>query len=141
MNTNKLIDQFGSKPISQELIERIKKVCNVDDVHPFIKRGIVCSHRDLDEALDNIEQGRGVYLYTGRGPSTNSLHFGHLIPFMITKYLQDLFKCPLFIQITDDEKFLIKGEYTLTKYREMAENNISDISLFDFDPSLSHLFS
>nr|XP_011465773.1 PREDICTED: tryptophan--tRNA ligase, cytoplasmic-like [Fragaria vesca subsp. vesca] len=40
----------------------------------------------------------------GRGPSSESLHLGHLIPFMFAKYLQDAFKVPLVIQLTDDEK-------------------------------------
>jgi len=36
-----------------------------------------------------------MYLYTGRGPSSEALHLGHLIPFHFTKYLQDVFQCPL----------------------------------------------
>lgn len=43
-----------------------------------------------------------------QGPSSEALHLGHLIPFMFTKYLQDAFKVPLVIQLTDDEKFLWK---------------------------------
>ena len=31
-----------------------------------------------------------------------------MIPFMFTKWLQDVFGCPLVIQLTDDEKFLFK---------------------------------
>jgi len=41
------------------------------------------------------------------------MHLGHLLPFLFTKWLQDTFKVPLVIQITDDEKFFFKGEYTL----------------------------
>ena len=41
-----------------------------------------------------------------QGPSSEALHLGHLIPFMFTKWLQDAFKVPLVIQLTDDEKFL-----------------------------------
>ena len=47
-----------------------------------------CRHRDLDVVLDNYEAGKPMYLYTGRGPSSEALHLGHLIPFMFTKYLQ-----------------------------------------------------
>lgn len=49
-----------------------------------------------------------VYLYTGRGPSATSMHLGHAIPFILTKYLQDTFALPLVIQITDDEKYLFR---------------------------------
>lgn len=44
-----------------------------------------------------------------QGPSSESLHMGHLVPFMFTKYLQDAFKVPLVIQLTDDEKSIWKG--------------------------------
>ena len=44
-----------------------------------------------------------------QGPSSESLHMGHLVPFMMTKYLQDAFKVPLVIQLTDDEKSIWKG--------------------------------
>ena len=45
-----------------------------------------------------------------QGPSSDALHLGHLIPFFFTKYLQDAFKVPLVIQITDDEKTLWRYE-------------------------------
>lgn len=44
--------------------------------------------RDLDALLDAYEGGRKFYLYTGRGPSADALHLGHLVPFMFTQYLQ-----------------------------------------------------
>ena len=56
------------------------------------QRGIFFSHRDLDLILDNYAAGKPMYLYTGRGPSSEALHLGHLIPFMFTKWLQDVFK-------------------------------------------------
>jgi tryptophanyl-tRNA synthetase len=48
--------------------------------------------------LDLFEQKKPFFLYTGRGPSSGSLHLGHLIPFMFTKYLQDAFDVPLVVQ-------------------------------------------
>lgn len=54
-------------------------------VHHLIRRGIFFSHRDLKTLLEKREQGQPFYLYTGRGPSSGSMHIGHLIPFMITK--------------------------------------------------------
>jgi hypothetical protein len=44
--------------------------------------------RDLSDLLDLYEKGEKFYLYTGRGPSSEALHLGHLIPFMFTKYVQ-----------------------------------------------------
>ncbi len=43
-----------------------------------------------------------------QGPSSESLHLGHLVPFIFTKWLQDAFQVPLVIQITDDEKTLFR---------------------------------
>jgi len=37
--------------------------------------------------LDRYEQGKPFFLYTGRGPSSDSMHLGHLIPFMFTKFV------------------------------------------------------
>lgn len=109
---DKLIDQFGSSRITPELIERMEKVTGKKP-HRFLRRGIFFSHRDLSLILDLYEAGQKFYLYTGRGPSSESLHLGHVIPFQFTKWLQDTFDCPLVIQLTDDEKFLFKQELKL----------------------------
>ena len=135
---NKLIYQFGAQPISNDLIERFEKITQTK-AHKFLKRGIVISHRDLNKILDNIELGKEVYLYTGRGPSSESLHIGHLIPLMFTKYLQDALKCKLVIQMTTDEKYLFK-DLTLDQVRQMCYNNIKDIIAVGFDPQKTFIF-
>lgn len=109
---DRLINQFGSTKIDMNLIDRIEKVTG-KKVHRFLKRGIFFSHRDLHLLLDLYENGKKFYLYTGRGPSSEALHLGHMIPFLMTKWLQETFNCPLVIQLTDDEKFLFKQELDL----------------------------
>ena len=104
---DKLIDQFGSQRITQEIIERMERLTGKKP-HRFLRRGIFFSHRDINTILDLYEQGKKFYLYTGRGPSSDSLHLGHVVPFHFTKWLQETFNCPLVIQLTDDEKFLFK---------------------------------
>lgn len=84
---NKLIQQFGATPISSALLDRFEKVTGRKP-HRFLRRGIVFSHRDLEKILDRHEKGQPFYLYTGRGPSSGSLHVGHSIPFEFTKYVQ-----------------------------------------------------
>jgi tryptophanyl-tRNA synthetase len=86
---NKLIQQFGASPISPTLLERFEKVTG-KRAHRFLRRGIVFSHRDLEKILDRHEKGQPFYLYTGRGPSSGSLHVGHSIPFEFTKYVSHL---------------------------------------------------
>lgn len=83
---DKLIVEFGCSRITAEMIERIEKLTG-KPCHHFLKRDIFFSHRDLNIILDNYEKGIPFYLYTGRGPSTESMHLGHLMPFLFTKYL------------------------------------------------------
>lgn len=109
---DKLISQFGSQKLTDDLIERMERITG-KKVHRFLRRGIFFSHRDLTQLLDLYEKGKKFYLYTGRGPSSEALHLGHLIPFHFTKWLQDAFDCPLVIQLTDDEKFLFKNDLKL----------------------------
>ena len=82
----------------------------------MLRRNFFFSHRDLDLALHDAEKGRGFFLYTGRGPS-GPMHLGHMVPLLFTKWLQDAFKVNLYIEITDDEKFVVKREMQwLVKY-------------------------
>mmetsp|Transcript_10808 Transcript_10808/g.17004 ORF Transcript_10808/g.17004 Transcript_10808/m.17004 type:complete len:332 (+) Transcript_10808:1-996(+) len=88
-----------------------------------------------------------MYLYPGRGPSSSSMHLGHLIPFLFTKWLQDAFDVPLVIQMTDDEKFLFKGEYNqeagdnLSHYASLTIENAKDIIACGFKKDRTFLFS
>jgi len=135
----KLIRDFGSQPISEALIARFERVTGAV-AHPWLKRGIFFSHRDLDIVLDNYEKGKPMYLYTGRGPSSEALHLGHLVPFMFTKYLQDVFKCVLVVQMTDDEKFLWK-DLKLEECHRLAFENAKDIIACGFDITKTLIFS
>jgi len=90
--------------------------------------------------LDWVANKKPFYLYTGRGPSSKTMHIGHAVPFLLCKYIQDVFKIPFVIQITDDEKFLWKDmglEEAITNGKE----NIKDIIAFGFDPKLTYIFS
>lgn len=42
--------------------------------------------RDLELILTAYEQKKPFFLYTGRGPSSEAMHLGHLIPFIMTKW-------------------------------------------------------
>lgn len=95
---DKLISSFGSQRLGPDLIERMERLTG-KRAHRFLRRGIFFSHRDLSHLLDLYEAGQKFYLYTGRGPSSDALHLGHLISFHFTKWLQDTFDCPLVIQV------------------------------------------
>ena len=48
---DKLIRDFGSEKIDQELIERIERVTG-HRAHHWLRKGIFFSHRDMHELLD-----------------------------------------------------------------------------------------
>lgn len=133
-----LIRDFGTTQIDDELLKRFRKVTG-RTLHPLLARGIYFSHRELDKLLDHYEKGEPFYLYTGRGPSSGSMHIGHMIPFMFTQYLQEVFNCPLVIQLTDDEKFLWKS-LGFEEARRLARENAKDIIAFGFDVRKTFIF-
>lgn len=136
---NKLVKEFGCTVIEQDLIARVERITGVR-AHPFLRRGVFFAHRDLKELLDAYEKGEKFYLYTGRGPSSEALHFGHMVPFMFTKWLQDAFKVPLVIQLTDDEKCLWRALEQDEAVR-LAKENAKDIIACGFDPKRTFIFS
>jgi tryptophanyl-tRNA synthetase len=81
---DKLIDKFGCQRLDQTLIDRVHRLTGRPP-HVFLRRGVFFAHRDFNEILDAYEKGKKFYLYTGRGPSSEALHLGHLVPFMFTK--------------------------------------------------------
>lgn len=136
----KLIKQFGSSTISQTQIEKIEKLTG-QKAHRFLRRGIFFSERDLDFIISRVEQNKPFFLYTGRGPSSEAMHLGHLIPFVFTKYLQEAFNVPLVIQLTDDEKFLWKENLTVEEANRLAYENVKDIIACGFDKEKTFIFS
>ncbi len=86
------------------------------------------------------EKGEPFYLYTGRGPSSDALHLGHLVPFQFTQWLQRVFNVPLVIQLTDDEKFYWKRYLTLEEAGRLGFENAKDIIACGFDVSKTFIF-
>lgn len=145
----KLVREFGSTLIDPSLIERVERVTG-ERAHHFLRRGIFFSHRDMHHLLDLYEGGTPFYLYTGRGPSSDALHLGHLVPFIFTRYLQRVFRAPLVVQLTDDEKFLFAKDRdkddaiarrSLDDYRRLARENARDIVACGFDPERTFVFA
>lgn len=69
------------------------------------------------------------------------MHLGHLLPFIFTKWLQDVFKCPLVIQLTDDEKFFFKDEKKdIQHYSDLGIENAKDIIACGFDKERTFIF-
>ncbi|KAJ8950259.1 hypothetical protein NQ314_007947 [Rhamnusium bicolor] len=94
----------------------------------------------MNSILNCYEFKKPFYLYTGRGPSSRSMHVGHLIPFTLCKWLQDVFDVPLVIQLTDDEKSLWK-DIKLDEAHKMAYANARDIIAMGFDVEKTFIFT
>ncbi len=133
-----LIEQFGTKPITQDLVERLAK--HAGYTHLQLRRGIFFSHRDLDWWLDVHDKGEPVGLYTGRGPS-GPVHLGHMLPWVFTKYLQDAYGAHLYFQMTDDEKFLFNDDLTLDQTVGYTYDNALDLIAMGFDADKTHIIS
>jgi tryptophanyl-tRNA synthetase len=133
----RIINEFGLKEIDNDILEKIKSFTG--ELHVLLRRKHFFAHRDLDKVLAEVKTN-GFFLYTGRGPS-GPMHIGHLIPFMFTKWLQDKFKVNVYIELTDDEKFLEpKRKLTLEETKKWAYENILDIIAVGFDESRTFIF-
>lgn len=148
---DRVLTQFKSEKIDGALLQRLEGVIaqrHADlgrdgpppPLHPLLRRGVVFSHRDLPAVLEALEKKQSVYIYTGRGPSAGTMHVGHMIPFLVTKYLQDVLGCPLVIQLTDDEKFLFRDIPLGATMDKIVHSNIMDIIAFGFDPKRTFIF-
>lgn len=150
-----VLGQFGVEPLTPALINRwdslMKRSGKNIALHPWVKRGIFFSHRRFGEVLDAYESYLNekevnpdatcpIFIYTGRGPSSEAMHVGHLIPFMFAKYLQDAFDCNVVIQMSDDEKFYFK-DMPFKKVYDLGRKNAKDIIAVGFDPQKTFIFS
>jgi tryptophanyl-tRNA synthetase len=136
---DKLIERFGISRIDEKLKARIKK--NAGELHYMIRRGIFFSHRDMNWLLDEYEKGNKFYLYTGIAPS-GGMTIAHLLPFIMTKWLQDKFDAEVYIQIPDEEKFLAKRDpgLTLEKIHGLAYDAALNIAALGFDQKKTKIF-
>ncbi len=133
----KLVKDFGLKLIDDNLIQRIQRITG--ELNVMLRRKFFFAHRDLDLVLNDYENGKGFFLYTGRGPS-GPMHIGHLIPFYFTKWLQEKFNVNVYIEITDDEKFLEKDYLSYEEVQKWAYENVLDIIAVGFDPDKTFIF-
>ena len=128
---DKLIKQFGTQKISNDLLLKLQKITGED--HFMLRRGVFFSHRDLNLILENHQKGKDFFLYTGRGPSGHT-HIGHLVPWVFAKWLQDKFNVNMYFQLTDDEKFFSKQNITLEQTKNFAIENTLDFLALGFNP-------
>ena len=137
LNYDKIEKNFEINEIDINLKRNIANLTG--ELHLFLRRDLVSFHRNLKLILSDYKSKKGFFLITGRGPS-NNMHIGHLIPFMMAKWLQDKFKVNLYIQLADDEKFLNKT-HPVDLIRKYTHKNILDIIALKFDMDRTFIFS
>ncbi|TKA30663.1 hypothetical protein B0A50_02383 [Salinomyces thailandicus] len=146
---DRLIQDFGVQPLTDAHLARFEQVTG-KPAHRLMRRRLFFSHRDFDRILDTYEQYGTFMLYTGRGPSSGSMHLGHTVPFLFTKELQDIFDVPLVIMLTDDEKYLYtrskndgvqKKGAAVEDFLQFAHDNIKDIIALGFDPKKTFIYT
>ena len=135
---DRLRELFGTQEITPELLARLHHLAG-GELHPLLTRGIYYSHRDLAPLLDGYANGRPFFLYSGRGPS-GPLHTSHLVPFDLCLWLQKRLGVPMYIQITDDEKFWARSGLTREETAHWGLENLYDILALGFDPKRTHVF-
>lgn len=138
VNYEYLMKVFGVKPISEKLKKELKSIFN-GELHLFLRRDIFFSHRGIEWIIEDLRKGKRVFLYTGRGPS-GPMHLGHLMPIIFTKWLQDKLNANVYIEVTDDEKYLHDPKVSYEEVRKWALDNILDIIAVGFDPNKTFIF-
>jgi tryptophanyl-tRNA synthetase len=129
----KLVKEFGVSIIDDKLLERIKK--HAKELPLFLRRKVFFAHRDLNWLLDEYEKGNKFFVYTGRASTKGSkVHLGHLVPWIMCKWLQDKFGAEMWFQFPDEEKFLYKRDVTLEDTKKATYEDMLDVIALGFDP-------
>jgi tryptophanyl-tRNA synthetase len=134
----RLREQFGTQELTPELLARLHHLAG-GELPTALTRGIYYSHRDLGPLLDGYAHGNPFFLYSGRGPS-GPLHTSHLVPFELCVWLQKRLGLPMYIQITDDEKYWARAGLTREETAHWGMENLYDILALGFDPKRTHVF-
>jgi tryptophanyl-tRNA synthetase len=135
---DRLRELFGTQELTGELLARIHHLAG-GELHPLLQRGVYYSHRDLGAVLDGFANGLPFFLYSGRGPS-GPLHTSHLVHFDLCVWLQRRLGVPMYIQITDDEKFWARTNVSREETAYWGLENLYDLLALGFDPRRTQVF-
>lgn len=149
---DKVVTEFGATRLTSDLCESILNLgkdipLSKNAFRALFDSGLIVSHRNLERLIDCVNKSENFdghfdkfYIYTGRGPSSQSIHLGHTIPLLTAKFLQDIFDCPVFIQLSTDEKFL-RDKLSIDQVSDMAVSNAKQIMSLGFNPNKTIILS
>lgn len=128
---NKVIEQFGLKPVDKQTIKRIK------NPNRFLRRGIDFGHIDFDKFLDASRQKKAAIM-TGIKP-TNEFHLGSKITAEKIIYFQKEFKAKVFFAVADLEG-VVDNNLPLEDQAKTAVHNIADLLALGLDPKNAYIY-
>lgn len=132
---DRIIAEFGVEKITPAMKTKLTSLAKKSNF--MIDRGIFFAHRDLNWIISEYEKKNKFFLYTGRAPS-GPVHMGHIVPWLLTKWLQEVFDVDLWFQFPDEEKFLFKQELSFDQIQEFLKDNMLDVIALGFKPSKTH---
>ncbi|HEV2449249.1 MAG TPA: tryptophan--tRNA ligase [Thermoplasmata archaeon] len=135
---DRLRELFGTQELTEALKSELAQLAGAP-LHPLLAHGVYYSHRDLERILAGVRKKEPFFLYSGRGPS-GPLHTAHLTHFELCRWFQEHFGASMYIQLTDDEKFWLRPQYTREETRNWAIENLLDILAVGFDPERTRVF-
>lgn len=126
----RLMEEFGIKPIGSIL-------SMIDNPPPFIRRGVVFGHRDLELVLGAVKRHEPFAVMSGIKP-TGDFHLGALLTMREIVYFQKMgglaCYCIADIEAYEDNNIPFKES------EETAVSNIADSLAIGLDPKRAHIY-
>ncbi|UTF54502.1 tryptophan--tRNA ligase [Natronosalvus rutilus] len=94
-------------------------------------------HRDDGAVFEAAEAGDPHAIVTGRGPS-GPMHLGHVLPFYLARTIQRETGATVYLSVSDDEKFLAKGQ-SFASIGQATRENLRDLLAVGFDPERTRI--
>jgi len=130
---DRLVKIFGVSKLTSDVLDELP------EKHKLFEIGYFFAHRDFDKIIKAWKEGESFAILTGRGPS-NALHLGHLLIFDFVAWMQRTFRVPVFIPLSDDEKYVFKKVNDLRDSEFFAYDNALDIAALGFDERWTNFF-
>lgn len=112
----------------------------LEDAGPYFHRGILYAHKDFQDVIGAIDEGKEWAIVSGLNPS-GPLHFGHKAMLDILLWFQRQFSVHVYLPLTNDESYSVGKAPSLAAARTTAyEDVIPSIIALGFDPKLTHIF-
>jgi len=131
-DTQKAMSEFGIKDISK-VVDSLES----EMVHPYLKRGLMFGHTDIEKIFEAIKRKEHFAVMTGIKP-TGQYHIGSLITCNEVLYFQQL-GGKVYFCVADMESYLHSG-VPLKEGHEIAIDNIADMLALGLDHKNAYIY-